>query len=430
MLAAFPPPAQPGAGTQRRSLRDSIRQQISSWPLPLGTSRTPNTSNEAHAGSSESRSPERRKGGRRCCGLPLWGFLVVLTVVGLLIAAAVAIPVEFLVVRRQRAEGEAQAALQQCASQLNCANGGTNIINQGFCSCICSNGFTGFDCTLSDSTGCTSIALTGDTNINDVTVGDAIPRLLQQSQRNFSIPLSSTEILAKLNAGNLSCSAMNALVTFNGDATRDVASPVAALGAAVNIVFTTITVMAGQFTTITLNGAPATPASSTARAVATPALGSAGGGDDRTTILISSTSFATTITFGGRPSSTSTITTTMPMGTGSAVAPAPSATFRVDDEVLDFARVAILYILQEENLNDAKNGQAVLQRFFNSASASGGGVTVETARNVTLGNGNSIDLVDFLVDTRSDPRIGSKPAVKARRNSPTALPFPHLRRRN
>jgi hypothetical protein len=77
-------------------------------------------------------------------------------------------------------------------------------------------------------------------------------------------------------------------------------------------------------------------------------------------------------------------------------------------------------------LNDAKTGQATLQQFFNSANQERGGVSVERARNVTLGNGNSIDLVDFTIDTKSDDKIGKKPAVKAR--GPTAVPFPHLLR--
>jgi len=109
-------------------------------------------------------------------------------------------------------------------------------------------------------------------------------------------------------------------------------------------------------------------------------------------------------------------------------APSPSASFVVSEEVLDFARVAVLFILQEESLNDAKTGQATLQQFFNTAGQgrAGGGVSIDRARNVTLGNGNSIDLVDFTLDTRSSDEVGRKPAVKAR--GPTAVPFPHLLR--
>jgi len=432
MLAAFPPPAHAATVPARPSWRDSVRQQIQSWPLPLGSSRAQNTSQDANAGTSNSNISEGAgRRGRRCCGLPLWGFIIVLVVVILLVAAAVVIPIEFFVIRRQRVDREAQAALQQCEASLNCANGGTNVIQQGSCSCICSNGFTGFDCSIPDSSGCTTIALTGETTINNVTVGSAIPRLLQQSERNFSIPLSTTDILAKFSAGSLSCAAMNALVTFDGESSREAAVPPGALGAAADgVVFTTVTVMVGQFTTVTL-GPEGTTTSQ--RATATPAVGSADNNGDSggfTTIIIAPTSgtviFATTVILS-RSSSTPTLTSTM-MTTvsGTAVTTPNPASFVVTDEVRDFARVAVLYVLQEETLNDAKTGQATLQQFFNSATPARGGVSVERARNVTLGNGNSIDLVDFAIDTKSSPRVGSKPAVRAR--GPAAFPFPHLLR--
>ncbi|KAK0729737.1 hypothetical protein B0H67DRAFT_6761 [Lasiosphaeris hirsuta] len=416
MLAAFPPPAQAAAGTSRRSWRESIRQQVQSWPLPLGSSRSPNTSQEAIPGNSDSRPSPDGKRRRRCCGLPLWGFLVVMVVVILLIAAAVAIPIEFFVVRKQRVNGEAQAALEQCQSQITCANGGSNVVNQGFCSCICTNGFTGFDCTLADSSGCTTISLTGDMAINNVTIGDAIPRLIQQAQTNFSIPLSSSNIVAKLNSGNLSCSAMNALVTFDGSATRQAAVPQGVFGAAINgIVFTTITILAGQFTTVTLNAGSLLD--STAKAAPTGGVGSAGGDGETgfTTIITApgsfTTSFGTTITLGrATPTPTSTSTVTMTMSSGQAV---PTTLFAVTDEVLDFSRVAVLYILQQENLNDAKVAQSRLQRLFNAAGPTNSGVSVETARNVTLENGNSIDLVDFVVRARGiAQKVGKKPAIK------------------
>jgi hypothetical protein len=74
----------------------------------------------------------------------------------------------------------------------------------------------------------------------------------------------------------------------------------------------------------------------------------------------------------------------------------------VTEEVLDFARVAVLFILQQETLQDATTAQTALQRFFSNASQGSrsqtGGVTQQQAVNVTLGGGNSIDLVHFLVD--------------------------------
>jgi hypothetical protein len=313
-----------------------------------------------------------------------------LTVAAIMIAAAVAIPVEFLVIRKEDAGNGGQESLQQCQQRLLCANGGTNIVDQGVCSCICTNGFTGVDCTVADDTGCAAISLTGAQNMTDVTIGDAIPRLLQQAQANFSIPLSGSEILAKLNAGSLSCSAENALVTFDGRATRQEAAISAQAinqGALVvnGILYTTITIMVGTLTTFTVGNPVATATSF------------------RTSIT---SGFATTIIVGGpasvtsSPTATSTVMTTMTMSSGS---PLPSTAFTVTEEVLDFARVAVLYILQEDSLGDAETAQVTLQKFFSSAiqgaiTSSSGGVSVEAARNVTIGKDKSIDLVDLVVD--------------------------------
>ncbi|KAK1826714.1 hypothetical protein QBC39DRAFT_14603 [Podospora conica] len=424
MLAAFPPPAHAGAPPGgRRSWRDSIRQQIQSWPLPL-SNRTPHSSRDGNAGAGSERSEGQGKRGRRCCGLPMWGFIVVMVVIVLSIAAAVVIPVEFLVIRKQSASRQAQAALDQCESQLTCANGGSNVVNQGTCSCLCTNGFTGFDCTVAPSSGCTTISLTGDRPVSGVTVGDAIPRLLQQSEVNFSVPLSSTEVVSKLIAGNLSCSAMNALVTFDGQATRQAVVPPGVLGAVESgMALTTVTIMVGQFTTITLD--PDVSFTTTQ----TPATGggsASAAGNFNTVVGIGGTGgFDTTITLRNpTPTVTSTVTRTIPLNTQT---PTASAMFDVTDDALDFARVSVLYILQESNLADATSSQAILQRFFNSASpgALGGGVTIDRAQNLGLGNGNSIDLVNFLITTRKGVVGASRRSVKAR--SPlTALPFEHL----
>lgn len=329
----------------------------------------------------------------------MWGFIVVMIVIVLAIAAAVVIPVEFLVIRKQSAGRQAQVALDECESQLTCANGGSNVVNQGTCSCVCTNGFTGFDCTLAPSSGCTTISLNGDRTINGVTVGDAIPRLLQQSEVNFSVPLSSTEVVSKLTAGNLSCSAMNALVTFNGQATRQAVVPAGVLGAAESggMALTTVTIMVGQFTTITLDP----DVSFTSTPYRTTGAGSASAAGNFNTVVAVGGGADTTVTLNRSPTPTvtSTVTRTIPLNTQT---PTASAMFDVTDDALDFARVTVLFILQQSNLGDATSSQAILQRFFNSASpgALGGGVTIDRAQNLTLGDGNSVDLVNFRISTR------------------------------
>lgn len=429
MLAAFPPPAH----QNRRSFRQSLRDQVGSWPLPLAFSggrgsTTPQMPRGGGIGGdgglAEDTSSEGTdlKRGRRCCGLPMWGFIVVVIIVLILIAAAIIIPIEFFVIRKQSLDAQAQSALAQCQGTLTCANGGTNVVSeQGFfCSCICTNGFTGFDCTVAGANGCTTTNLSsrnsGDstTNLNNVTLGDGIPRLIQQAQANFSIPLSGTQILAKFNQGNLSCSAENALITFDGQKTRqgDAGSPVvdisafnAFVAAAANnaaaatkapsvvngVAIVTVTLIPGVDTTIILNPAPPTPTAAASQQ-------QVGGGGFSTIVSAPTAANPTTITpIIVTPTSTSTMTMTR-----SSTGLPPGATFAVTEQVVDFARVAVLFILQQETLQSAETAQNILQRFFTTASQGnlrvGTGVSLSEARNVTLSNGNSINLVNYLLD--------------------------------
>ncbi|KAJ4418595.1 hypothetical protein N0V82_005481 [Gnomoniopsis sp. IMI 355080] len=387
MLAAFPPPAQAGS---RTGIRQSLRDSVLSWPLPPLNGNGPGTPRGGQGlgpdgySSSRGTTPEDQKKGRRCCGLPLWGFILIVIIILILVAAAVIIPIEFFVIRRNnQAANTTAAADQQCQNQLTCQNGGTNVVTNGICSCICSNGFTGFDCSTSDSAGCTTTTVSGATNINNVTLGDAIPRLLSEASTNFAITLSDTAILGKLNAGNLSCTSQNALVTFDGadgSTTTNVAladslsNNVEEAAVAENVGIATLTIMAGQSTTTTL------------------------------TIGLSSLSPTTTITITRTmtsewvPSSTvATSTPTVSATTTTSAAPVttPSATFTVSQNALDFARVGVLLVLQQDSLSEATTAQSSLQTFFSSAAT---GATIAAASNVSLSNGNSIDLVNFKID--------------------------------
>jgi len=61
--------------------------------------------------------------------------------------------------------------------------------------------------------------------------------------------------------------------------------------------------------------------------------------------------------------------------------------------MLDFARVAVLYVLQQQNLSTATTAQIDLQQFLSMT-----GATTSAAQNVSLSNGNSIDLINFAVN--------------------------------
>lgn len=64
------------------------------------------------------------------------------------------------------------------------------------------------------------------------------------------------------------------------------------------------------------------------------------------------------------------------------------------EEVLDFARVAVLFVLQQEKIDEAVSAQSALQKFFGG---SGQGFTNQAAMNLSLGGGNSVNLLDFAV---------------------------------
>ncbi|EAQ89828.1 hypothetical protein CHGG_06447 [Chaetomium globosum CBS 148.51] len=410
MLAAFPPPAHLAQTNTRRSFRDSLREQVQSWPLPLNFNRTLNTSQQAVPTSDAESSTSKRK--RRCCGLPCWGFILLVIGLLLVIAAAVVIPVEFLVIQKQNGDSQAQEDLQRCQQQLACANGGTNVVNEGVCSCSCVNGFSGSDCTVADQVGCATITLTGSDD--QISIGEAIPRLINQAQTNFSIPLSAPAIISKLNTQeDLSCSAENALVTFNGRATRAEVSALSAQTADDNnspdivnanaaaviidgVLYTTITIVLAPLTTFTLSDNPAPTAGTTF----STALDSDGNFATTFSVKPPTSSSQPQTSPTRRPTATSKLTTTMTMTSGTGT-PAPTTpAFTPDEDALDFARVAVLYILQEDGLGEAETAQVALQRFL------GGRGGVEAARNVTVGGGRSVDLVGFVVDLGGGRRVG------------------------
>ncbi|OTA99118.1 hypothetical protein M426DRAFT_44235, partial [Hypoxylon sp. CI-4A] len=415
MLAAFPPPG------SRNGLRQSIRQSrvSTAWPLGRRSFRAPIPATDGTPDSE--RDPPKKR--RRCCGLPLWTCVALAIILLIIIAAAIVVPIKFLVIDKANQKATPQADISDCATQLTCANGGTNVVVQNVCSCICSNGFTGATCTIPTSQGCTttSISMEGS-NINNVTIGQAVPRLIQSAIANFSIPLVATEIQSKFNKENLSCNTENALVTFNGQSvrTQDATAEVSDLSSDSNIAQAAV----AAAEPITLSVSPDIDITLT---VENP--GETGGfsGNFYVTTLTSpttfsgSTIFATTITNSdsevpsatpyptSTPTSTSTSasTSSIPSTTSSAT-PVPTGTFTVTEEVVDFARVAVLYIFQEETVSDASTAQTSIQTFFtrvaknqNTTSA----VTDDQATNVTVSGGNTIDFVNLFVDIGAG-RIG------------------------
>ena len=340
MLATFPPPG--------HATRDNTPRPHSVWPMvdPAGRDHDPS-------------KPKRK---RRCCGLPCWGFCLVLLILLIIIAAAVVVPLELLIFHKAKNTSRSSVtALQSCSenSATACQNSGTSALSSGSCSCICINGFTGSTCSVAGDSGCTTMAISTEPEYTNVTLGNSIPRLVEAAQANFSIPLFTPVILARFNSANLSCISENALVTFDGHSQR--------VGAADEIV--------RPPTTSDSTGASPTSSSNKLRRKASS----------------SSSSEAPAATANGvlyDPASGSNSS-----GTSSSAASAATAAFSVTEEVLDFARVAVLFVLQQETLDSAEAAQASLQHFFTLSSS-----TNQAAQNLSLGNGNTVDLLDLSID--------------------------------
>jgi hypothetical protein len=359
MLAAFPPP---GLATPTRV--DSPARPISSWPQPYDPS----------AGLDPKSLQPKKK--RRCCGLPCWGFLIVLLILLIIIAAAVVVPLELLVIHKPKSSTTALSVLQQCQSnpETACQNGGSSVLSVNACACICINGFTGSTCTVANATGCTTTTISGSTYTN-VTLGDSITRLIAESQTNFSIPLFESVILARFNSANLSCASENALVTFDGESQRQ--------GMANDVVIPTDTVSTTASSTTTAASVnrgvdikPDPSSTTTSFSAASTSNGIVYDPDSPST----ATTPSTTVPTEGIPAPTTTTTQTA----------VPTALFLVTEEVLDFARVAVLFILQQENLDNAVTAQGALQHFFSLESFEN-----MAAVNVSLGNGNNANLLAF-----------------------------------
>ncbi|RYP17567.1 hypothetical protein DL767_009997 [Monosporascus sp. MG133] len=402
MLAAFPPPA--------TGSRQADRQSGNSWPLPFArrSYRGPDQPGSQPADGGD------QKRERRCCGMPFWVAIVLLFILLCIIAAAIILPLYFLVFNRPGDNGAAQPSTEECGGQVTCANGGTIVVNQGQCSCICSFGFTGPDCTIPSAQGCTTTSIdTPDSTVSNVTMGRAIPRLLEDAQANFSIPLSAMTLLAKFNSGNLSCNTQNALVTFDGQALQ------------VEDVLFEIEDESPDVTLLQADGAPSIadpPETDATLMIADPAV------TDGASSVVSpftptptpdssvSTILAMTLSPRGLYEGSQYPTAGVPSPTTTTSSSAtttsqPTPTFTVDGEVLDFARVAVLYIFQEETLNDATTAQTSLDRFFSIAYSDNAspGAIAEQAANVSIGGDNTIDLVNLFLDLGAD-RIGGGPS--------------------
>ncbi|RDA89673.1 hypothetical protein CP533_2945 [Ophiocordyceps camponoti-saundersi (nom. inval.)] len=460
MLAAFPPPAQ----TPPRNVNGSQDSLVApgSWRSRFSVDGPPATSR-----SRSPLSPQQtvRKKGRRCCGMPIWLLILLIFLLICIIVVAIVVPVELLVVRKRGNNNlKPDQNIEDCRKFLKCLNGGTNVLSPGSCSCICVNGFTGSDCSISDAQGCTSTNLVSDNGtarINDVTIGGALPRLIVDANQTFAVPLAGAVIVGKVNEANLSCVDQNALVTFNGqsmavqaaDANVTEVQAADADGTRLNAlsgsnfpVVPTIIFNPGARVTIIIPSIrpTATSTATTFRATSTSVFTSrpsftttsARPTATRTSSLQTTRTFFTSVrtstttepsvsttrtsltsvrTSTTTETSFSTTTTTsvsvsistLTTTTTSSVTPTPTPPankFNVNDQVREFSRVAVLFILQEQNVDAGKTAQTSLEQFLSRTDS-----TIQQASDVDVGGRNRVDLVNFTVDVGQGP-VGGKNA--------------------
>ncbi|KAI5207004.1 hypothetical protein E4T39_02208 [Aureobasidium subglaciale] len=354
ILASFPPPGLATPTGSRGGSRASRASRAMPWTSNLQHSSLP----------SESDLGEANEQRRRCCGMPLWLFLTLLLLVIILIAAAVLIPIILVVIPRQNGShnSASASALATCQQSLKCQNGGVNILgSDGSCSCLCVNGFAGSECSQSSTASCTTTSVG---NVNNVTLGDSIPRLLTGSGTNFSIPLNASNILGLFASSKLTCTAENALVTFNGLSAR------ALRGGVLESNPSPTKVLSGRADSTSVAGAAVTSNG----------------------IVFASGSAST--------ASPSSVSSDLSSSSSSSSSLSPLS----DSTTLDFARVAVLLVFQESGqLNNAITAQENLQSYFTSGTTSTGqainassidlGANISadfSKRSVTLSNGTVI----------------------------------------
>lgn len=377
ILAAFPSPS--------IATPSSIR-----WP-PSSMTKSSTKAHGPPPPESVDESALHKSKARKCCGMPLWIFALALALVVLLVAAAVVIPITLIVLPRTR---HGAPSLASCKEKARCGHGGSSVVADNSCGCVCANGFTGSNCANPRDQSCTWTDIKigeSRTVYQNATVGSGLPRLFFGAKSNFSIPLDSTTILSRFSATNLTCAEENVLVTFNGKAQRR-NLPMQFVLPSVDLVET----------------ARPTPPPNPIPTAAPPRLArrdsdAASPPSDVVTsngILFAATS--TPVPAAAAPTPSSSSTCSHATGTPQPVPPPPAGEPLTSNGIpvraVDFARVAVLLVFQHTSLDVAVGANQRLRdalqnpRTFNlTAVFATDAILVDFARyTVDLGNGTVI----------------------------------------
>ncbi|KAI4157394.1 MAG: hypothetical protein L6R39_000676 [Caloplaca ligustica] len=393
ILAAFPSPS-----------LHTPQAQSPRFPSPLARSGLHRGFTATPDQSEYSKNPR----GRRCCGLPVWAFFLLCIILLLLIAAAVIIPITLIVLPRQNSH-PAAGSLAACQKSFPCANHGISVLQAGSCRCVCVSGFTGASCNVAADSGCTTSSIDSNDKSNTVyrnaTMGTSIPRLFNLANSTYSIPLDPSILLSLFSSQNLTCTAENALVTFNGKPQRKRDFPPSSSRKPRHL----------RLDEILTNRRPTRASPLDARAIANRA-SPVQAAVTSNGIVFAAPSVAADIP----PKSSSTSPSSAVSSAPSESASNPSSTTtnnnpKIESEpfsrpltanVLDFARTAVLLILQERDLVTAVSAQESMQAAFSPAVAPDAGNFNASVRD--LGAGIKINWGQLSVDFGNGTSFGGE----------------------
>lgn len=366
---AFPPSAYPSdVGHGRTGSRISSR-----FPF-VARSHNNMPANDYHNGYGG--PVQREQSHDKVLGMKKQTLYIALAILLVIVLAAIIIPVAAVLIPKQNEKQS--VTVSGCQMSLPCSNGGVSIVgSEGTqCQCLCVNGYTGKTCTGGLGTACSGIDLAQAAN---ATVGSAIPRLLSGASTNYSIQLQAPTILGLFAVTNLTCASENALMTFNGLMTRDIKDEDESLENPDKTLEARQDSMDGSASTA--NGivfAQSTPSASP--------------------VSSSSSSSSSSNQNSGLQSSSSGSS-----AGGSSAITAPGVINNT--RALDFARVAVLFVLQDSNeLNYAIVAQQSLQSYLASGKTS-------SASNVTVGNGYSVNFSQGMIQSGNGTLVGGGTAM-------------------
>ncbi|GIK01102.1 hypothetical protein Aspvir_005134 [Aspergillus viridinutans] len=323
ILASFPPPA--GTPEVRSSWPDFFR-------------RTPMQHLRSRETCPETGEEKGQQHSRRCCGMPPWLFILVCLLIICVILVAVLVPIFLVAVPHHKS-----TSMSQCEKTAPCENGGVSVSSGSICSCVCANGYTGSRCTVAGDASCVTTEIVQNSTSKNATMGSDIPRLFEEASSDFSIPLDSMSLMALFSQNNVSCTTENSLISFKGLSSTSNKARRASLVEPVGD-----RLVSEEIAPAVEESAP----SSTTRDIPTQTLAARGSVGSKDGILFDESYTSTAAATSTAPSS-GTVTEQTTHGTPSPTPTSTPTPPAIPAKVLEFSRIAVLYIFEKTGAFDA-----------------------------------------------------------------------------